>query len=108
MDYVIALVPPVGLLIARVVSLRAVLGADRSERAAEKAFREAHPDLDLAPLPPSRSSVAGAHQAAAQDRPAQGEPDDEAPAAQDATPQDAAAQDAGASEARRPAATDRE
>ncbi|MGC5628243.1 hypothetical protein ACPYO6_08365 [Georgenia sp. Z1344] len=60
MDYVIALVPPIGLLIALVVIVRAFLGADRSEREAEKAFRERHPDLDLAPLPASPSSVAGA------------------------------------------------
>lgn len=60
MDYVIALVPPIGLLIILVVIVRAFLGADRSERAAERKFREEHPDLDLAPLPPGRSSVAGA------------------------------------------------
>ncbi|MGC5615460.1 hypothetical protein [Georgenia sp. Z1491] len=64
MDYVIALVPPIGLLVALVVIVRAFLGADRSEREAEKKFRAEHPDLELPPLPPSRSSVAGALAAA--------------------------------------------
>jgi hypothetical protein len=48
LDYVIALVPPIGLALLLAVVVRAFLRADRTERDAERRFREEHPDLDLA------------------------------------------------------------
>ena len=84
MDYVIALVPPIGLLLILVVIVRAFLGADRAERDAERKFRAEHPELDLAPLPPGRSTVAGA--TAADDASSAGRP--AAPAARTGAAED--------------------